>query len=663
MAGVDRSRTVVKILEPHEFLFRDDNDIEEYIKSKGREITRMMVGNFKKFGTAYTLFSPDEDFQKGKWFNFSPSYWVGLDYKKEVETSILSGLLYYLWPEEIPSYTELWLQQISSKIPYSLQIVMKNNGTNDFVVEKNDDLKLINIYFSQTIMDNLNKFHTQATQILKSSVKTGQVKNNIGFENQKDGDQIIGYDFRKIEDILIDNKEKIQKDIKSAYGCYNIEGIIQELSAAFKKENILEGSDGIEVEQVAGLLIKFLLIGPKCCVAFRILNPKQFIRGDKYLGNFAGILRVYDYDDNLEQKLMEVYPLAYSIINNLSFRIVSHFMEKFRLIHALHSAVAAIMARNMSHNIGSHVLNSVSVTPQNLVEMQNLTKYVQQRMDFIAMITSEFPSWTFPARFVWDIMSWFYKQSLILDYIAEGEGLRAYDFTKNGSQKNRLKVKVILKKIGEKKPIDITALKDGNFEDVWVAIPGGIIGFQAIYVILEGIIRNSAKHGWVQKKKNNLKNLEITIEITDDPEKDYVTVFVGDNIEQEGINKGNADTPPSEYVNKDEQKDWPIHWKMNKKIIEPLIKTTGEIAPENWGIKELKIAAAFLQRNFNILQVSNESIFFKQNGESFTGLIKAKAVPKKEDKNSYTFGYEFAIPKPKEVMIDKNLKPLEGKNG
>jgi len=332
--------------------------------------------------------------------------------------------------------------------------------------------------------------------------------------------------------------------------------------------------------------------------------------------------------------------------------------------HALHSAVAAIMARNMSHNIGSHVLNSVSVTPQNLVEMQNLTKYVQQRMDFIAMITSEFPSWTFPARFVWDIMSWFYKQSLILDYIAEGEGLRAYDFTKNdNSQKNRLKVKVIiLKKNGKEKPIDITDPGVGNFEDVWVAIPGGIIGFQAIYVILEGIIRNSAKHGWVQKKKNNLKNLEITIEVTDDPEKDYVTVFVGDNIEQEEINEEKAKSllPPEEDKNEDK---WPIHWKMNKKIIEPLIKTTGEIAPENWGIKELKIAAAFLQRNFNILQVSDESIFFKENGESFTGLIKAKAVPKQQDDNSYTFtfGYEFAIPKPKEVMIDGKL--VEGKNG
>jgi hypothetical protein len=557
MVKVD-SKTILKILEPREFLFKNDNDIEEYIYYKGREITKMMIGNFGKFGTAYTLFSPDDDFQKGKWFNFSPSYWVGLS-DEEVETSILSGLLYYLWPEKIPPYTELWLQKISSEFPYSLQMVKKNNGTNDFIVEKNDDLKLINIYFSQTIMANLSEFHTKAIGILKkSSVKiTGQVKLDIKFKVE---DQVVGYDFRKIEGILNNkNKIEIQSKIARAYKEKEIEKIIQNLGDKFKKRGII--TDDTEVKQIAGLLIKFLLIGPTCCVAFRILNPKQFKRDGKHLGIFAGVLRVYENSngDKLEQKLMDVYPLAYSIINNLGFRLTTHFIEKFRLSYALRSAVAAIMSRNMSHNIGSHVLayyeqslKEINREAQPLDEArEKFNRYLQARMDYIAYVTTITPSYGVGFTLE-EIINEFNENKILIKGLAASENF---------------------------KEVQINLINDNSTYKDLLSFPMGELGKHALFNIFEGIARNTAKHGYPEGPPNGIDKLSIYVKPIDKGE--FVQLEIWDDA------KSYEKAKIALNLDGDKEKDARYH---------KFIDDTGALQSEFWGIKEMRVGSLFLKR-------------------------------------------------------------------
>jgi hypothetical protein len=59
----------------------------------------------------------------------------------------------------------------------------------------------------------------------------------------------------------------------------------------------------------------------------------------------------------------------YFLVNSLDIlTIISEIRLAWALTHALRSAVAAIMSRNMSHNIGSHVLNYLS----NPEELNNL---------------------------------------------------------------------------------------------------------------------------------------------------------------------------------------------------------------------------------------------------------------------------------------------------
>ena len=62
-------------------------------------------------------------------------------------------------------------------------------------------------------------------------------------------------------------------------------------------------------------------------------------------------------------------------------------LVKKSLKNAIKSAVAAIMSRNMSHNLGSHVLSYASTNLNHPFDMQVLSEYLQERMDFIAQIT------------------------------------------------------------------------------------------------------------------------------------------------------------------------------------------------------------------------------------------------------------------------------------
>ena len=110
------------------------------------------------------------------------------------------------------------------------------------------------------------------------------------------------------------------------------------------------------------------------------------------------------------------------------------------------SAIAAIMARNMSHNIGSHVLSRVALhsltssgEDEHIDYAQDcalLASYLQQRMDFIAQITTELPSWSYPYRFVTQLMRQFFMQQHLLNYVAVSEKLGVSEVPRDGGRLN-----------------------------------------------------------------------------------------------------------------------------------------------------------------------------------------------------------------------------------
>jgi len=121
--------------------------------------------------------------------------------------------------------------------------------------------------------------------------------------------------------------------------------------------------------------------------------------------------------------------------------------------YALKSAIAAIMSRNFSHNIGSHVIANVTskINSLNIQDNYNLFKYIQQRNDFIAQITTEFPQWSSPAWFTKEIMRWFYFQKHLLNFICRAEGLKAHVFRDDIDKNEELYIitKQIIKRKGK----------------------------------------------------------------------------------------------------------------------------------------------------------------------------------------------------------------------
>ena len=167
------------------------------------------------------------------------------------------------------------------------------------------------------------------------------------------------------------------------------------------------------------------------------------------------------------------------------------------------SAKAAIMARNMSHNLGSHIMSYVHYDLSNissekgkdvlgdyykeengkiyqapyLLGLGRFIDYLQERQDFIATISSGFrPS-----------MSPIFLKEDFLDIINMDEN------GNNEKETDNLLLKYIAKSENiSRERIKITASE--KFLESIVSIPGGTLGRQGLFSIFENIIRNIAKH-------------------------------------------------------------------------------------------------------------------------------------------------------------------------
>jgi len=398
------------------------------------------------------------------------------------------------------------------------------------------------------------------------------------------------------------------------------------------------------------------------------------------------------------------------------------------------SALAAIMSRNVSHNIGSHVLSRLGRAKGGGWYTQ---RYLQQRMDFLAQIATEWPTWEEPAWFLQDLMRWFLHQQDVLDNIALSEGLRAHRFRQansagqaspnpqpaqaaqfageirlhvflvpeplwcagidsadNPGPDARLRARIdALRKgceaaarageapgshlpcsHGAARQADAIACRrvllytpqeesqvDGKDavvrtdQDQLVSIPGGIVGYQAFYVILENVLRNAAKHG----QRTNGAPLHIVIEIFYDPNS---TLTVRDGEEQE--HRRAPCTLVRVYDSASLLEDGKVElWGddgINARLQADLIDGTGKLRQGNWGLSEMRIAAAFLQRRtIEHVGGGGEMITGPQgNGDVMDGTILASArnggspyVLRAIRSPIGTLGYELFLLRPQTLAI------------
>jgi hypothetical protein len=277
----------------------------------------------------------------------------------------------------------------------------------------------------------------------------------------------------------------------------------------------------------------------------------------------------------------------------------------------------------MSHNIGSHAIWHLAEQLKNSraysnEEIKNFMLYLQRRMDFIAQVSTSSPSWCLTT--LWNkFLNKFIKQKCLLDNIARSH-LQSPTESPMQIYENKLMIK----------------RNKSNFS---ISIPHGQIGAQAFYVILEGLIRNAAKYG----KVTNTLEFTITIEDQWDDagrgwQKDFYRVKISDNIST------------SQRVVDD------LNYKLSQPIIDP---DTGELKTGDWGMKEIKICAAYLR------MVKQEEIDIKfkewQNGNASQPPIIEVKLENQQIINNEIFGnltYVLYLLRPKEALI-VGMEPQE----
>lgn len=312
-------------------------------------------------------------------------------------------------------------------------------------------------------------------------------------------------------------------------------------------------------------------------------------------------------------------------MSNILIKARDHALRNLRM----HSAVSTIMTRNLAHNIGSHVLSNLFSAPPlykettnypldftpgsetiEQSELEQFNNYLRTRMDFLADISTSVPVASSTHKLNSEVIRKFKDQEIINRYIS-------------GTQLQHIEL--------------IYENQSSPGQDLPVQISNGTIGYHALFVILENIIRNCAKHD--NQIADSLETLKVTIRcegITDD--RRHYKIIILDNL----VRKNESPSGSENYLVD----------KLNQQFIyPPLFDKDLEIRSIGWGLLEMKIAAAYLRK---ISPISIDEKFDLP-------LLKAVEIPSGD--GGFHLGYEIFLKKPREILIvDRNYSIIKGNN-
>ena len=333
-----------------------------------------------------------------------------------------------------------------------------------------------------------------------------------------------------------------------------------------------------------------------------------------------------------------------------------------------------------------------------LVGMGHFVSYLQERQDFIATIATDFVPYYSTVNFkdgIYDTLNPDKKferhsnketvlqtDNILLGNIARSEGLgRQTSPTRSISERGGATLSDIVLKfkdfngnalegkfLKESDKPNLIAMRN-SLEEMRlcdVSLPGGIVGRQAIFSIVENVIRNAAKHGLWRK----VGHLEVTFNVfkKDDINKKELSCYLDDKFNDSHLSLREVferfyceadDADDLYFVTLTDNLDFKEDslTLLRKAIAEPYVNNKGELEGANKGIKEMRISASWLRSlaDKKIVVPSNfdpkSDIKWNKPNNSIAPILYARISRDKENDKVGHLQYIFCLVRPKKVAI------------
>jgi len=353
--------------------------------------------------------------------------------------------------------------------------------------------------------------------------------------------------------------------------------------------------------------------------------------------------------------------------------------QKLIKMQSTRAAISQVMARNLSHNIGSHVFTNLigntiyseldqkikfkgeppykPLSPgkeeNNNYQLAYFNQYLKSRMDYLSEVTFGVSKILTTKRIYNDVLGEFDRVRLLLNHIS---GISNFKF------------EFKLKYNGE----DLTEEKD-----ISAAFPSDILGCQAFYNIIENIIRNTAKHA-KNTDPESVKTFTIQVKDIEQDKQDnmptdylqYYCVEIDDGIAIQGkkirttqsknltkfINEKWTESDNNEKIiftseNEIEEIDWLIanqNCRLNDSVLD---EKENKLRNHSLGLLEMEASAAFL-RQIDIPEIESEKYDVENGGNDiYVNSKKEFNIIKAIKTNNNALGYRFFIKKPQELLF------------
>lgn len=372
---------------------------------------------------------------------------------------------------------------------------------------------------------------------------------------------------------------------------------------------------------------------------------------------------------------------------SLVYRI-THELERFEYAERL--ARSAIMARNMSHNIGSHVLTKVisgllidqkksdderkrqidalkillecpQITQEQLINLLSNDEIKKQPVlktlssnvstqDLDNLLSND----EIKNQTLSDLLDYL---QIRMDHLAEMATQRHYKKPTSlywaNIQKDFKDQKLLLKYIsgaGQEKPLecegtfrrwnkDTKKYVDNGVDGACVAVPNGGTGIHALYILIENFVRNVAKHNDISEGKE----IRFYVDINDELYPDMIKV----SLWQESITE-NSKKVKSAGKEESSKKDCDQVKYIREKINASLVGENFQPREHAWGLGEMLLSAQYLSQG-NYPKSPLEVSWANKEGDDWADADGTKIDPNPSD--DARIRYRFYMQKPREVAV------------